>query len=64
MSDQPAGHSIYSDSQLRSCLGRYDGHVYPALLQWVKQSDLNQSHVTDAHRKHIAPLMREMQAKL
>ncbi|GMT34855.1 hypothetical protein PFISCL1PPCAC_26152 [Pristionchus fissidentatus] len=32
-----------SDLELRSVLGRRDGNVYPALLEWAQQSPLNQN---------------------
>jgi acyl-CoA oxidase len=35
----------YSDRELHSVLGRRDGNVYPALLEWAQQSPLNKSEV-------------------
>uniref|UniRef100_A0A915C0U5 Acyl-coenzyme A oxidase n=1 Tax=Parascaris univalens TaxID=6257 RepID=A0A915C0U5_PARUN len=35
----------FSDRELHSILGRRDGNVYPALLKWAQQSELNVTEV-------------------
>ena len=35
----------FPDSLLNSCLGRYDGNVYPALYEYAKSSSLNDTQV-------------------
>lgn len=35
----------FSDKFLNSAIGRYDGHIYPALMQWALQEPLNDSDV-------------------
>ncbi|KAI1724238.1 acyl-CoA oxidase domain-containing protein [Ditylenchus destructor] len=54
----------FSDRELNSVLGRRDGNVYPALLQWAQQSPLNKEEVTEAYRKHLRPMMVEARSKL
>lgn len=46
----------FSDSQLDSCLGRYDGNVYQALYEYAKASPFNQKDVTDSFHKYIKPM--------
>jgi len=36
----------YSDRVLRSTLGRYDGDVYKALLDWAKKAPRNKDKVS------------------
>lgn len=36
---------MFSDRQLRSVLGRYDGNVYENLLKWAKESPMNKKEV-------------------
>ncbi|VDK82208.1 unnamed protein product [Cylicostephanus goldi] len=35
----------YSDHELRSVLGRRDGHVYENLYKWAQASELNRTQV-------------------
>lgn len=35
----------FSDRQLRSVLGRYDGRVYENMLKWAKESPFNKKEV-------------------
>lgn len=37
----------FSDRELHSVLGRRDGIVYPNLLEWAKQSEINKSDVRE-----------------
>ncbi|XP_078510687.1 peroxisomal acyl-coenzyme A oxidase 1-like isoform X2 [Lissotriton helveticus] len=50
----------YSDAQLGSVLGRYDGNVYEHMFEWAKKSPLNKTEVHDSFHKYLKPL----QAKL
>ncbi|KAI6223755.1 Acyl-CoA oxidase dehydrogenase and Acyl-CoA oxidase domain containing protein [Aphelenchoides fujianensis] len=54
----------YSDRELHSVLGRRDGNVYPALLEWAQQSQLNKEDVLPAYHKHLGPMMKESRSKL
>ncbi|KAF1771588.1 hypothetical protein GCK72_003415 [Caenorhabditis remanei] len=46
-----------SDMQLRSVLGRRDGHVYPNLFEWAKASPLNKTHVLPSVNQYLKPMM-------
>jgi acyl-CoA oxidase len=46
----------FSDYQLNSALGKYDGHVYEALFKWMKEEPLNASNVPDGYEQHLKPL--------
>ncbi|CAD6189218.1 unnamed protein product [Caenorhabditis auriculariae] len=54
----------YDDRELKSVLGRRDGNVYPALLEWAKQSPLNKTEVLPTFDKYLGPMMREAKSKL
>ncbi|KAI6223609.1 Acyl-CoA oxidase dehydrogenase and Acyl-CoA oxidase domain containing protein [Aphelenchoides fujianensis] len=54
----------FSDRELHSVLGRRDGNVYPALLEWAQQSQLNKEDVLPAYHKHLGPMMKEGRSKL
>ncbi|KAJ7038971.1 peroxisomal oxidase [Mycena alexandri] len=57
----------FSDWELDSALGVYDGKVYEALWARVQNEPLNQTEVTEAYEPSIKPLMmrgRKMAAKL
>ncbi|KAF8190757.1 peroxisomal oxidase [Mycena galopus ATCC 62051] len=57
----------FSDWELDSALGVYDGKVYEALWARVQQEPLNQTEVTEAYETSIKPLMmrgRKLVAKL
>ncbi|GMT02811.1 hypothetical protein PENTCL1PPCAC_24985, partial [Pristionchus entomophagus] len=53
-----------SDLELRSVLGRRDGNVYPALLEWAKKSQLNKTEVLPTFEKYLGPMMKEGRAHL
>lgn len=55
-----------SDQELRSVLGRRDGHVYENLYKWAQHSPLNQhpDGVSPVFEKYLKPLMRGEQSKL
>lgn len=42
----------FADRQLQSTLGRFDGQVYPAVLEAAKQSTLN-THLDPAAYRHL-----------
>ena len=46
-----------SDLELNSVLGREDGDVYPALLDWARRSPLNRSEVAPGIVEHMKPIM-------
>ncbi|XP_011443813.3 peroxisomal acyl-coenzyme A oxidase 1 [Magallana gigas] len=49
----------YPDKTLDSCLGRYDGQVYPALYEYAKNSPFNEQEVLDSYHKFIKPAQTE-----
>ncbi|KAF8385054.1 acox-1.6 [Pristionchus pacificus] len=53
-----------SDLELRSVLGRRDGNVYPALLEWAKKSQLNRTEVLPTFAKYLGPMMKEGRSNL
>ncbi|KAK0408013.1 hypothetical protein QR680_003724 [Steinernema hermaphroditum] len=55
---------VFDDRQLKSVLGRRDGHVYENMLEWAKHSSLNKTKVIPAWKKYLGPMMREAKAKL
>ncbi|XP_060084929.1 peroxisomal acyl-coenzyme A oxidase 1-like [Ylistrum balloti] len=46
----------FSDNELDSCLGRYDGQVYEALYKYAKSSPLNDTDVHSSFQKYLALL--------
>ncbi|UMM39462.1 hypothetical protein L5515_016514 [Caenorhabditis briggsae] len=54
----------YDDKELKSVLGRRDGNVYPALLEWAQNSQLNRSDVLPSHTKYLGPMMKDARSKL
>ncbi len=46
----------FSDYQLNSALGRYDGKVYEALFEWMKQEPLNETDVPEGYEQYLKPL--------
>uniref|UniRef100_F1KY21 Acyl-coenzyme A oxidase n=1 Tax=Ascaris suum TaxID=6253 RepID=F1KY21_ASCSU len=54
----------FSDRELHSILGRRDGNVYPALLKWAQQSQLNVTEVLPTFGKFLGPMMHEARSKL
>ncbi|KAF8384910.1 hypothetical protein PRIPAC_74052 [Pristionchus pacificus] len=53
-----------SDLELRSVLGRRDGNVYPAMLEWAKNSPLNKTEVLPTFEKYLEPMMKEGRSHL
>ncbi|CAI5456389.1 unnamed protein product [Caenorhabditis angaria] len=53
-----------SDRELRSVLGRRDGHVYKNLFEWAKQSPLNRTDVLPYVDKYLKPMMKQQQSKI
>uniref|UniRef100_A0A1I7TXG5 Acyl-coenzyme A oxidase n=1 Tax=Caenorhabditis tropicalis TaxID=1561998 RepID=A0A1I7TXG5_9PELO len=49
----------FSDIQLRSVLGRRDGHVYENLFEWAKSSPLNVSDVLPSVDRYLRPMMEK-----
>ncbi|KAF1755412.1 hypothetical protein GCK72_021981 [Caenorhabditis remanei] len=50
--------------ELKSVLGRRDGNVYPALMEWTTHSHLNKKDVPDAFEKYLKPIMEKIRAKI
>ena len=46
----------FSDFRLKSALGRYDGNVYPAILEASKKDPLNASEPGPGYEKHLRRL--------
>lgn len=47
----------FSDFRLKSVLGRYDGNVYPALLETSKKDPLNATEPGPGYEKHLRRLI-------
>ncbi|KAK5974533.1 hypothetical protein GCK32_009612 [Trichostrongylus colubriformis] len=47
-----------SDHELRSVLGRRDGHVYENLYKWAQESELNRTQVLPTFEKYLKPMMK------
>ncbi|KAE9416436.1 hypothetical protein Angca_009133 [Angiostrongylus cantonensis] len=54
----------FDDFELHSVLGRRDGNVYPALLEWAQMSQLNKTEVLPTFEKYLGPMMKESRSKL
>ncbi|PIO71962.1 acyl-CoA dehydrogenase, middle domain protein [Teladorsagia circumcincta] len=54
----------FDDAELHSVLGRRDGNVYPALLEWAQKSQLNKTEVLPTFEKYLGPMMKEGRSKL
>ncbi|KAE8576962.1 hypothetical protein XENTR_v10004383 [Xenopus tropicalis] len=50
----------YSDTQLGSVLGRYDGNVYENMFEWAKKSPLNKTQVHESFHKYLKPLQSKL----
>ncbi|XP_068119873.1 peroxisomal acyl-coenzyme A oxidase 1 isoform X3 [Hyperolius riggenbachi] len=50
----------YSDTQLSSVLGRYDGNVYENMFEWAKKSPLNKTQVHESFHKYLKPLQSKL----
>ncbi|KAF1791223.1 Acyl-CoA dehydrogenase/oxidase, N-terminal and middle domain [Phytophthora cactorum] len=48
----------FSDFELNSTIGRYDGDIYRALVEQTKREPLNASEVVDEYDKYLRPLLR------
>uniref|UniRef100_A0A7I5EAH0 Acyl-coenzyme A oxidase n=1 Tax=Haemonchus contortus TaxID=6289 RepID=A0A7I5EAH0_HAECO len=49
----------FSDHELRSVLGRRDGHVYENLYKWAQESELNRTQVLPTFEKYLKPMMKQ-----
>lgn len=47
----------FSDFRLKSALGRYDGHVYPAILETSKRDPLNATEPGPGYHQHLKRLI-------
>ncbi|VDN38652.1 unnamed protein product [Gongylonema pulchrum] len=54
----------FSDRELHSVLGRRDGNVYAAMLEWAKHSKLNKTEVIATFEKYLGPMMEEGRSKI
>jgi len=51
---------IFSDRQLHSAIGRYDGNVYESLFQFAKKDKFfNSTEVVDGFKEYIYPLLKK-----
>ncbi|ETI57005.1 hypothetical protein F441_00607 [Phytophthora nicotianae CJ01A1] len=48
----------FSDFELNSTIGRYDGDIYRALVEQTKREPLNASQVIDEYDKYLRPLIQ------
>ncbi|KAG2893428.1 hypothetical protein PC115_g18467 [Phytophthora cactorum] len=48
----------FSDFELNSTIGRYDGDIYRALVEQTKREPLNASEMVDEYDKYLRPLIR------
>uniref|UniRef100_M4C1G4 Acyl-coenzyme A oxidase n=1 Tax=Hyaloperonospora arabidopsidis (strain Emoy2) TaxID=559515 RepID=M4C1G4_HYAAE len=48
----------FSDFELNSTIGRYDGDIYRALLKRVEDEPLNQTEVASGYEKYLKPLIQ------
>ncbi|KAF4046355.1 Acyl-CoA oxidase domain-containing protein [Phytophthora infestans] len=48
----------FSDFELNSTIGRYDGDIYRALVEQTKREPLNASEVVDEYDKYLRPLIQ------
>ncbi|GAB1603699.1 peroxisomal acyl-coenzyme A oxidase 1-like [Argonauta hians] len=53
----------FSDRRLHSALGRYDGQVYDALIDYTKQSPLNKKDVLDSCKEYLVPFLKRQRMK-
>uniref|UniRef100_A0A182ERS4 ACOX domain-containing protein n=1 Tax=Onchocerca ochengi TaxID=42157 RepID=A0A182ERS4_ONCOC len=54
----------FSDRELHSVLGRRDGNVYAAMLEWAKHSELNKTEVLSTFEKYLGPMMKCGRSKI
>jgi acyl-CoA oxidase len=47
----------FSDFRLKSALGRYDGDVYPAIMDAAKRDPLNQNDIGPGYEEHLKRLI-------
>jgi acyl-CoA oxidase len=48
----------FSDFELGSTIGRYDGDIYRALVKRAADEPLNKTQVPDGYEKHLKPLIQ------
>jgi len=48
----------FSDFELNSTIGRYDGDIYRALVKRAADEPLNKTQVPDGYEKHLKPLIQ------
>ena len=48
----------FSDTQLGSAIGKYDGNVYPALFEQAKRNPLNQKGVDWGYQQFLKPIIQ------
>ncbi|KAG7376740.1 hypothetical protein PHYPSEUDO_012798 [Phytophthora pseudosyringae] len=48
----------FSDFELNSAIGRYDGDIYRALVEQAKREPLNASEVVEGYDKYLRPLIQ------
>uniref|UniRef100_A0A0R3RU48 Acyl-coenzyme A oxidase n=1 Tax=Elaeophora elaphi TaxID=1147741 RepID=A0A0R3RU48_9BILA len=54
----------FSDRELHSVLGRRDGNVYAAMLEWAKYSELNKTEVLSTFKQYFGPMMESARSKI
>mmetsp|Transcript_94822 Transcript_94822/g.182235 ORF Transcript_94822/g.182235 Transcript_94822/m.182235 type:complete len:702 (+) Transcript_94822:48-2153(+) len=54
----------YSDNELNSAIGSYDGDVYKRLLDWAAQEPMNEGPVIKGWHEHWKPLMDKARKQL
>lgn len=48
----------FTDFELNSTIGQYDGGIYRALVKRVEDEPLNQHEVTIGYEEYLKPLIR------
>ncbi|CAN0060088.1 unnamed protein product [Ascophyllum nodosum] len=48
----------FSDFQLNSAIGRFDGRAYEALLETAERNPLNERDPVDGYEEHLEPIIR------
>ena len=49
----------FSDRSLDSCIGRFDGNVYPAMFARAQKAHINRSLVPRGYAKYLRPLLQQ-----
>lgn len=47
----------YDDNIMTSAIGNYDGNVYERMMEWVRQSRLNDKDKLDGFDEYLKPLL-------